>query len=596
LLVLSVATAVLALAWPHLQKDAPADKNPEQIEADSSLEKEGDADKVPAKSEAELKADPGSYLASRFAQLQNDHRNSTDFIRDALAADPENLELKRQYYHLLLIEGNVDEALTVAKTITDKEILKSMASDVLTAVKMIKEKQYAEALPLIRSHDQGALNSIMMPLLTGWIKIGAQMIRGPVTIEQIMGKDAKPDTPFVAYHLALMNDVLGHTKEASEFYAMASKEPHKTPFRIIETAQNFYLRSGQADKASTLIEKTKEGGKQLSFDASVKGPVTPIVRDARDGVAELFYSIGSILYGVNAAEDEIVYLRMALYLNPQFPAAQYLLAAGLEQMKNISEAIKAYERIEKTSPLYLRGQVRIAQIEHERGDTQAAMEKLESIAKNPSYSEEALLAKGDLLRDMERFSEAAAVYTKVIAEITTPEPSDWVKYYARGIAYERAGEWPKAEADFKRALELEPDQPDVLNYIGYTWLTMNRHIPEAKAMIEKALSQRPNDAHIIDSMGWAYYLTGDFEQALEYLEQAVELMPGDVTTNDHLGDVYWRLGRKKEARFQWERALIFKPDAKTQAIIEDKIKNGMPPFVAPAMQAPAHEKSTGTSL
>jgi tetratricopeptide (TPR) repeat protein len=566
------------------------------VEGKSSTEKSDNTDKVPVKSEAELRADPGSYLASRFAQIQNDHRSSTDFIRDALAADPENLDLKRQYYQLLLIEGNVDEALAVAKTITDEKALQSMATDVLNAVKLIKEKKYSESLPLIRARDQGTLNSIMMPLLTGWTKIGAEMIRGPVTVEQIMGKDAKTDTPFVAYHLALMNDVLGHTKEASEFYAIATKDPKKTPFRIIETAQNFYQRSGQADKAIALIENAKEGGKTLSLGSVAKNAAAPIIHDARDGVAELFYSIGSILYGVNAVEDEIVYLRMSLYLNPRFAAAQFLLAAGLEQTKNNTEAIKAYELIEKDSPLYLRGQVRIAQIEHERGDTQAALEKLESISRNPAYSEEALLAKGDLLRDMERFMEAASVYSKIIAEIKTAEPSDWVKFYARGIAYERGGQWPKAEADFKRALELEPDQPDVLNYIGYTWLTMNRNLPEAKAMIENALRQRPNDAHIIDSMGWAYYLMGDFEQALEYLEQAVELMPGDVVTNEHLGDVYWRLGRKKEARFQWERALIFKPDAKTKAAIEDKIKNGMAPFIAPAALPPASQKPNGTSL
>ncbi len=607
----------LAIAWPHLAEhytnttqttDSPvqpdatdpassqnSDAAPKQENTESTAEEEKELKLDPAR----LKADPGSYLAGQFAALKNDHRNATDHLRDALTADPDNNELKRQLYHLLLLEGSVDAALEVAETVTDNEIRKSLASDVLRAVRHIREENYSEALPHLGASHSGGLNAILMPLLTTWTRLGAGEIKNPLTVAQVIGGNAKLDTPFVIYHLALMNDLLGHTSEARRFFEQATKEPAKTPYRILESTRNFYLRQKDSAAVNALVSAATQGGKTLSFDTTIPASAR-LIGNAREGVAELFYSIASILYGANAVEDEIVYLRMALYLRPQFPAAQYLLAAALEQAENLDAAVIMYQRIENTSPLYIGGQVRIAQILHERGDTPAALRTLETVAANPNYSEEALLAKGDLLRDMERFSEAAAVYSHVIDQIKTPTASDWVKYYARGIAYERAGQWPKAEADFARALELEPDQPEVLNYKGYSWLTMNKHIPEAKDMIERALKQRPNDAHIIDSMGWAYYLIGDFEQAAEYIEEALEQMPGDPTVNEHLGDVYWRLGRRMEARFQWERALTFKPDAKATAAIKEKLANGMPPFV-PAIipessEAPAAPEAGAPSI
>ncbi len=139
--------------------------------------------------------------------------------------------------------------------------------------------------------------------------------------------------------------------------------------------------------------------------------------------------------------------------------------------------------------------------------------------------------------------------------------NDWPVLFARGACLERLGKWALAEKDLRRALELKPDQPDVLNYLGYGWMERRLNLADARAMIEKAVKARPDDAEIVDSMGWALYLQGDFQHATEYLEKAVELLPGDATVNDHLGDVYWRLGHKTEARYQWERSLSFSPDS-----------------------------------
>ena len=184
---------------------------------------------------------------------------------------------------------------------------------------------------------------------------------------------------------------------------------------------------------------------------------------------------------------------------------------------------------------------------------------------------------GDLLRGKDRFAEAEAAYTRAIQRLPKVERSDWRLLYARGITYERTKRWPQAEADLLKALELEPDQPFVLNYLGYSWVDQGLNLDRAKAMLHRAVELRPDDGFIVDSLGWAYYRLGESDKAVTYLERAVELEPGDPVLNDHLGDVYWRVGRQREARFQWQRALTFKPEPDAVAAIQAKLANGLGP-------------------
>ena len=190
---------------------------------------------------------------------------------------------------------------------------------------------------------------------------------------------------------------------------------------------------------------------------------------------------------------------------------------------------------------------------------------------------DALIAMGDLLRGKDRFAEAESAYTRAIQRLPKIERSDWRLLYARGITYERTKRWPQAEADLLKALELEPDQPFVLNYLGYSWVDQGLNLDRAKAMLHRAVELRPDDGFIVDSLGWAYYRLGENDKAVTYLERAVELEPGDPVLNDHLGDVYWRVGRQREARFQWQRALTFKPEPDAVAAIQAKLANGLRP-------------------
>jgi Flp pilus assembly protein TadD len=215
-----------------------------------------------------------------------------------------------------------------------------------------------------------------------------------------------------------------------------------------------------------------------------------------------------------------------------------------------------------------------------QGEDDAAVQALRDLAVEFADRRQVHSALADMLRRLERYEEATEAYNRVVSLIEPPDPIDWSIYYARGITYERTGKWPQAEADFKLALELEPDHPLVLNYLGYSWVDMGMHLEEAKGMIEKAVELRPDDGYITDSLGWVLYRLEDFEGAVSYLERAVELEPVDPIITDHLGDALWMVGRRIEARFQWKRAISFEPEEKDLPRIQRKLEVGLDQVLA----------------
>ncbi len=309
--------------------------------------------------------------------------------------------------------------------------------------------------------------------------------------------------------------------------------------------------------------------------ADVKaGKKLPMVIDTpQAGAAEVLYGLGAAL-GRRGGEDlGLIYLQLALYLVPSHPLALLSLADLYEAMKKPELAIKTYERVPLTSPLLRNAQIQMAlnlDTLERTDEAKASLEKL--IAANPS-DVEAIMALGNVLRGRKQFAECADVYSKGVATITKDEKSNWVIYYFRGICYERAKQWPKAETDLKKSLELYPDQPHVLNYLGYSWIDQGVNLDEGMRMIKRAVEQRADDGYIVDSLGWAYYRLGNMEEAIKHLERAVELKPEDPTINDHLGDAYWRVGRVLEAKFQWSHARDLKPEPEELVKIEEKLKS-----------------------
>jgi tetratricopeptide (TPR) repeat protein len=188
---------------------------------------------------------------------------------------------------------------------------------------------------------------------------------------------------------------------------------------------------------------------------------------------------------------------------------------------------------------------------------------------------EILDSLGNIMRAHKMYAEAIPYYDQALSLVDKPDKRHWVYYYARGTSYERLKNWPAAEADLEKALALYPDQPLILNYLGYSWIDQGRNLKEGMAHIEKAVALKPDDGYIVDSLGWAHYKQGNFKEAVRYLERAVELKPDDAVLNDHLGDALWRVGREREARYQWDQALSLKPEPEDLEKIRKKIEAGL---------------------
>jgi tetratricopeptide (TPR) repeat protein len=300
------------------------------------------------------------------------------------------------------------------------------------------------------------------------------------------------------------------------------------------------------------------------------------VTSAQAGGAEALYGLGASL-GRRGGEDlGLVYLQLSLYLAPNHPLALLSLADLYESLKKPEMAIKIYERIPANSPLHRNAAIQMAS-DLDALDRGAEAEKhLDAIIQNDPKDLEAIMALGNVLRGHKKFAECADAYSKGVALIDKPVKANWVMFYFRGICYERSKQWPKAEADLKKAIELFPDQPHVLNYLGYSWIDQGINLDQGMAMIKKAVQQRPDDGYIVDSLGWAYYRLGNYEDAVKQLDRAIELKPEDPTINDHLGDAYWRVGRRLEAKFQWAHARDLKPEPEELPKILAKLKDGLP--------------------
>jgi tetratricopeptide (TPR) repeat protein len=279
----------------------------------------------------------------------------------------------------------------------------------------------------------------------------------------------------------------------------------------------------------------------------------------------------------------IIFLQFALYLEPDFPLAQVALAEAYDSAKRYDLELAAFDNINEDSPLWLNVQIQkaLALNSLERvDDAKAWLEKI--IAKSPKDIRP-LDALGNILRSHERYAEARDYYSRAIALVGKPSKESWTLFYARGVCNERLKNWPEAEADLKKALELSPDESPVLNYLGYTWVDQSQNLKTAMDYIRKAVKLKPDDGYYIDSLGWAYYRLGNIQSAVEHLERAVELKPDDPVINDHLGDAYWRIGRKLEAKYQWQQSLTLKPDKDLIATIDKKLKDGLAD--APATKA-----------
>jgi tetratricopeptide (TPR) repeat protein len=525
------------------------------------------------------------FLIGRVATLRDDHAAATDRYFAALSRAPATPELLGGALHSALAGGDVRRAELAARMAKGSGADFAMAR-IVRAVDAIEGRRFAQARMELHELDGDGLDMLIGRLLSIWAKAGERRTDEAVAELSQISSDWPQISGLIDYQRAMTLDVAGRRDGAREAYAAArASRVLLAPSAVRET--DLLARMGRRAEAAALYGD----GYAMEPDiaralAAAAAPGRPVARSALTvarGAAIGIYGLGAIVVEEGDYDRGLGMLTLALMLDPDLDAARLKFADAQREIGRMQTARAALDAIAPTSPYAETARVSAAWIlRHEdRGDEAVALAR----ATAESGGRLSRVAYGDLLRSLDRWEEADAAYTSIIDGLDPPKASDWFLFFARGAAREGMGRWELTEADMRRALELSPDQPEALNFLGYGWIDRGVHLDEGLALIQRAAELRPQSGHIIDSLGWAYFRLGDFERALEFLDRAVELEPADATLNDHLGDVYWRLGRRVEARYQWNRALAMRPADDQRATIEKKVASGLAPLEQAASAA-----------
>jgi tetratricopeptide (TPR) repeat protein len=521
----------------------------------------------------------GNYIAGRHAQAVRDDVGIALFLDAALEQAPNNPRLLNRAFVYNLAEGHMEKAVGLARRLIKIEPKSSIANYTL-AVEEIKQGQYKEAEARLSSLQGKNLDSFIVPSLKAWVYAGLKdRDKALAALKPLSAKIG--EGAIYKIQVALVNEVFGATKEAETAFKAATKNLRRTSFRMVELFGSFLERNGKKkaakkfyqdfmkarprnDLVANLLTRLDTGIKSV---ANVPGPAA--------GASESLFNLAGLLQNQRVIESALIFSRLSLHLRPNFPVLQIQIANILERMRRYEKANQIYSQINPKSQFAWTVQMQMASNLDQLDKTDDAVTRLRKMSTLRPSDPAPSIALGDILRSRERHAEAIAAYDQALGKVKTPENRHWSLFYARGISLEQSKQWPRAEDDFLKALELNAEQPLVLNYLGYSWVDRGKNLERAQKMIVKAVELRPRDGYIADSLGWVYYKVGKYERAVKELDRAVELLPADPIINDHLGDAFWRVGRHREAKFQWQRVLGLKPKPELETQIKTKLKVGL---------------------
>ena len=516
----------------------------------------------------------GAYLAGRFAASETDTRAAADNLLDALRREPDQVELINRAFSAALLDGRPD-ALRLARRLPDSQAaaLLLVGSEALSG-RSDRAEQRVRALP-----RQGPAQ-VLQPLLLAWVQQGkGQTDAAIATLRPLV--DGGRLRGIHALHLALIADLAGRPREAERAIRTALAETPEPSLRLLQLAAGILARSGREAEAMRLLEALGRGLGDFAVAAGTEPARRQLlsgraVASAAEGIAETHLTLAAALRQQGGGDTALILARLSLRLRPNFAPALLLIAEAFGEERHPESALLLLGQVPAADPLGRVAALRRAALLDRMDRVDEAEAAFRAVAVEVPTMAQPLARLGDLLRARNRFAEAVTAYDAALERVGQTSVVDWPLFYARGIAHERLGAWPRAEADFKRALELSPEQPYVMNYLAYTWVEQGKDLPDARRMLERAVELRPNDGNIVDSLGWALFKMGDIAGAIRWLERAVELEPRNSVINDHLGDAYWAAGRQREARFQWSRALGLEPEPGDVAKIEAKLRDGLP--------------------
>src|SRR3954452_2732037 len=531
----------------------------------------------------------GSYLAARHASVERDATSASAFYRSALRTDPKNNELLDRAFISSLADGDIEDAVKLADRILTMDKSNRVAR-LVVGVRDLKQKKYATAQININQSIRGPITDLVATLLSGWASFGAGDSKAAVAnIDKLTGPEWYPI--FKDLHTGMILELANKEKDAGTRFERAYKLDDSM-LRVADAYGRWLSRNKDSASAIGIYEAFDKKlprhplVQEALRETRAGKKLPPLIDSAQSGAAEALYGIGATLTRRGGEDLALVYLQLALFLQPNHSMALLSLADLYESVKKPQMAIRVYERVPASSPLKKNAQIQLATNLDAADRGEEAIKILKDVTSEDPKDIEAIMALGNIERGRKKFADCATTYSKAIDVMPgVTDKNTWVTYYYRGICEERSKQWSKAEADMRKALDLQPEQPHVLNYLGYSWIDQGINLDDGMKMIKRAVEQRPDDGYIVDSLGWAYFRIGNFEDAVKNLERAIDLKPEDPTINDHLGDAYWRIGRTLEAKFQWAHARDLKPEAEELPKIESKIANGLPEDTSSAASA-----------
>ena len=520
----------------------------------------------------------GAYLAGRHAQYVQDAEAAIKYYRSTLSSNPENTGIQTRILSILVSKGNIKASLPLAEKLIDSDAESVNLATLVLALRDIRAGRFSKAITKLDRLPDDGINAFSAPILKAWCLAAQKNYDAALkTLELRMSNPGV--VALFGPHAGLIAELAGKRDAGEIYFKEAAKHFRQIGANLTRLLGGFYERTNQPIKAKALYQNYIKANPNSSlFDIALKGLTTNYSNrnpklSSWMGIAEALLSLSRSFQRQNSYEA-IIFARLAIFVNPEFSFAKLRLADELIRNDNVRDALTIYKSLSK-DPFYgWTGRLRLARAYNFLNKIDSAEKVLMAMAKEDRHRIDALVSLGSIYRGRMQYRKAVNAFKAAKKRIKTLEFRHWQLLYWNAASHERLKEWPVAEKDFVKALELNPDEPTILNYLGYSWVEQGKNLDQARKMIENAVKQKPQAGYMVDSLGWVLYRMGDFKGAVKNLERAVLLNPADPTINDHLGDVYWQVERKLEARYQWQRALSLEPEKSQIPIIKLKIKEG----------------------
>ncbi len=516
----------------------------------------------------------GSYLAGRFAQRHQDWDTAQHYMNDVIKHDTENDLITQRTFLLTLGSGNFKKTKEIAKKIYNDKKTNNELALIFLASDAIKSNNFKAALEYIERVPEEGFGQYTKPLLKAWILAGLQEKEKAI---KILSDSSMQKDPTYRMHLGLMEELTGNMKNAEAHYRVAMANGLELHTAAI--IANFYERYNMKSISDAIYNSLD---KVYSFKPFIRaaarksdGEIKPNITTVANGAALVMLDLTTLLYSKRAYDSAKIYGSLVNFLEKDSSFANLMLGDIAALNNQYNKAEKLYNSIGKTSILYWLSRTRIAEVHEINGDFNKSIEILREMAEDATIKVQVLSSIGDAYRKNHKFKKAIEIYDEALAEVEEITDEHWPIVYARGIAKEKVTSWDNAEGDILKALEFQPKNPMILNFIAYSWAEENKNLDKALEYVKRAEKLKPYDAYILDSYGWVLFHKGNYKEAVEKLEQAVELMPSDETILDHLGDAYWKFGKKDIARNQWRKAGILSKDPAFKRIVSSKLDNGI---------------------